>query len=94
MIVRIATEGQYRLSSALLDELNEMDNALVDQIAQYDEGEFRARFTALLALVREQGEKVADEELVESHVILPNPDISVEEAREFFTGEGLFPESV
>ncbi len=94
MIVRIATEGQYRLSSALLDQLNEMDNALVDQIAQYDEGEFRARFAALLALVREQGEKVADEELVESHVILPSPDISVEEAREFFTGEGLFPKSV
>jgi hypothetical protein len=94
MIVRIATEGQYRLSSALLDQLNEMDNALVDQIAQYDEAEFRARFAALLALVRAQGEKVADDELVESHVILPSPDISVEEAHEFFTGEGLFPESV
>lgn len=94
MIVRIATEGQYNLNSALFDQVNAMDNELVEQIAEYHEQEFTEKFTALLNLVREQGTKVPDDELLESHVILPSPDTSLEEAREFFTGEGLFPESL
>lgn len=92
MIVRIASEGQYRLPSAHLDEVNEMDDAIVDRIADCDEAEFRQRFEAMLNVVREKGEKLPADELLESHVILPHPDISLEEAREFFTGEGLFPE--
>ncbi|MGH2544399.1 MAG: PspA-associated protein PspAA [Ardenticatenaceae bacterium] len=92
MIVRISTEGQYRLSSALLDEVNEMDNALVGRIAECEEDEFRERFSAILDLVRDRGEKLPDDELVESHFILPRPDITLEEARDFFTGEGLFPD--
>ena len=92
MIVRIATEGQYRLSSSLLDQVNEMDNTIVERIAECDEREFREHFEAMLALVRAEGERLADDELLESHVILPAPDTTLEEARQFFTGEGLFPE--
>jgi hypothetical protein len=92
MIVRISTEGQYRLSSALLDEVNELDNALVERIATCDEQEFQEQFSEILDLIREKGEKVGDDELVESHVILPRPDITLEEAREFFLGNGLFPD--
>jgi hypothetical protein len=92
MIVRISTEGQYRLSSALLDEVNDLDNALVERIAICDEQEFQEQFTAILDLIRDRGEKVGDDELVESHVILPQPDITLEEAREFFLGNGLFPD--
>lgn len=91
MIVRIATEGQYRLSSALLDELNEMDNALVDEIAECDEVEFRQKFDAMLDLVRTQGTKVAPEELLESHVILPSADTTLAEALRLFVGEGVIP---
>jgi hypothetical protein len=91
MIVRIATEGQYRLSSALLDQVNEMDNELVERIAECDAAEFQQKFDAILSLIRQQGEEVPAEELVESHVILPAPDLTLEEARDFFTGEGLFP---
>ncbi|MDQ4076786.1 MAG: hypothetical protein M3220_11150 [Chloroflexota bacterium] len=92
MIVRISTEGQYRLSSALLDEVNDMDNELVERIADCEEAEFRERFDKMLELVRSQGEQVPADELVESHVILPSPDITLEEARKFFTGDGLFPD--
>lgn len=91
MIVRISTEGQYRLSSALLDKVNEMDNDLVNSIAEIDEAEFRQKFDALLALIRSEGTPLSDDELKESQVILPAPDITVEEARSFFTGEGLLP---
>ncbi len=92
MIVRISTEGQFRLSSALLDRVNELDNELVNRIAECDEAEFRERFGAMLDLVHQQGEKLADDELLESHVILPDPDLTLEEARQFFTGNGLFPD--
>ncbi len=91
MIVRISTEGQYRLDSALLDKVNEMDNDLVNSIAEIDETEFRERFEAMLNLIRSQGKQLSDDELVESQIILPAPDITVEEARSYFTGEGLLP---
>ena len=91
MIVRIATEGQYRLSSTILDQLNEMDDALVESIGTYNQDEFADKFTQMLDLVRNQGQKLTDNELLESDVILPYPDISVEEARRLFIGEGLVP---
>ena len=91
MIVRIATEGQYRLSSTILDQLNEMDDALVESIGTYNQDEFADKFTQMLDLVRNQGKKLTDNELLESDVILPYPDISVEEARRLFIGEGLVP---
>lgn len=92
MIVRISTEGQYRLSSTLLDEVNDLDNDLVNRIADCEESEFKERFATILALVRDRGEKVPDDEILESHVVLPHPDITLEEARRFFTGDGLFPD--
>lgn len=94
MIVRISSEGQYRLSSSLLDQVNDLDNELVERIASCDEAEFNQRFNAILDLIRREGEEVPLDELVESHVIIPNPDTTLEEARDFFTGDGLFPDDL
>lgn len=91
MIVRISTEGQYRVNSSLLDRLNEMDDALVGDIADCNSDDFTTRFHAMLDLIRSEGAPVGADELVESDVIVPRPDITVEEARSFFTGEGLVP---
>ncbi|MCB0077455.1 MAG: hypothetical protein KDD73_08500 [Anaerolineales bacterium] len=90
MIVRISAEGQYRLSSALLDQVNEMDDLLVEHIADIGDEAFSEQYERMLTLIREEGEKVGDDELVESHVIMPPADISAAEARSFFTGDGLF----
>lgn len=94
MIVRISTEGQYRLSSALLDQVNELDNRLVERIAECAEPEFRELFDAILDLIRHEGSRLDETELVESHVIVPRPDLSLEEARDFFIGDGLFPDDL
>jgi DNA gyrase inhibitor GyrI len=91
MIVRISSEGQYRLSSAHLDTLNELDNQLVEIIAECDEATFRTHLERLLAHVRENGELLPPDSLEESNVILPPPDITLEEARSLFVGEGLVP---
>jgi hypothetical protein len=91
MIVRIATEGQYRLSDEAMARVNEMDNQLVQLVNAQDETAFTNTFASFLEYIRSNGEKVADTELLESHVILPAPDLSVAEAAEYFSGEGLFP---
>ncbi len=91
MIVRILTEGQYELSGAFLDQLNEIDNKLVEVVEQENESEFERLLKSMLDLVRENGKEVPVDELVESDIVLPEPDITLLEAEEMFTGEGLVP---
>ena len=42
--------------------------------------------------MRANGERVADDELAGSDLILPPPDLSFAEAGREFTGEGLIPD--
>ena len=92
MIVRILTEGQFNLPGAFIDELNELDNQLVEVVEQDDNEKFGSALKALLDLVRENGTPVPVEELVESDLVLPEPDITLKEAEELFVGEGLVPD--
>ena len=92
MIARIATEGQYRLPDESAERLNELDNRAVAAIDQGDETGFRELWSQMLELVARDGNRVSDEELVESDVILPPRDISFDEASGEFTGEGLIPD--
>jgi hypothetical protein len=91
MIIRIATEGQYRASGALLDKLNRIDNQLVEALTNKDESTFQRLLSDMLALVRGQGEPLPVEELVESDLILPAPGTTLEEARSLFLADGLIP---
>ncbi|HEY8637791.1 MAG TPA: hypothetical protein VIL64_01025 [Solirubrobacteraceae bacterium] len=92
MIVRILTEGQYNLPDDLYDELNSLDNRTVTAVEASDEELFYDTFRALLDLVRDKGTPLADDDLSESSVILPPPDLTLVEAEEEFTGEGLLPD--
>jgi hypothetical protein len=91
VIVRIATEGQYELGDGDVESLNELDNEAVEACQAEDEDRFRDAFSRLLRLVRTKGHVVGEEELRASDVILPPPDVSLAEAREGFSGEGLIP---
>ena len=91
MIVRIATEGQYELPAADVDELNALDNDAVASCERDEEAGFRATYDRLLGFVREHGRPVPDDELAPSDLILPPPDVSLAEARKEFSGEGLIP---
>ena len=92
MIVRIATEDQYRLPDEDAARLNELDNQAVAAVDADDEDRFHEVFEEMLRLVREDGHKLGDDELEESDVILPPPDTSFSEAAHEFTGEGLIPD--
>jgi hypothetical protein len=91
VIVRIATEGQYELADGDVEALNQLDNNAVTACATDDEQRFRAAFAQLLDLVRSKGQLVEDDDLRGSDLILPPPDVSLEEAKAEFTGEGLIP---
>jgi hypothetical protein len=92
VIVRIATESQYRLPEDAADELNELDNQVVVAIEAGDEDRFHELFEQLIDLVRRAGQPLEEDALEESDVIIPPPDISFVEAAEEFTGEGLIPD--
>lgn len=92
MIVRVAGEGQYRIPDEDQDKLNELDNAAVEAVEAGDEARFQELWGQMLALVESDGNALDDDELVESDIILPPRDISLEEARSEFTGDGLIPD--
>jgi hypothetical protein len=91
VIVRISNEGQYELSDDDVAALNELDNEAVAACDSEDETKFHIAFTQLLEFVRSKGQPVADDVLEGSDVILPPPDVSLEEAKSEFSGEGLIP---
>lgn len=91
MIVRVATEGQYELDDADIEHLNELDNRAVACCTEDDEQGFHEAFGELLEFVRTKGRPVEDDDLRGSDVILPPPDVSLEEAKTEFQGEGLLP---
>lgn len=91
MIVRISSEGQFNLPGSYIDRLNEIDNALVEAVEAEDQPAFETLLKRMLDLVREHGEPVPVDELVESDLILPEPDLTLREAEELFVGEGLVP---
>jgi hypothetical protein len=91
VIVRIATEGQYEVDDDAIAALNELDNQAVSACELGDEDQFHATYTKLLELIRTKGRALEDGELEGSDLILPPPDVSLEEAKAEFSGEGLIP---
>ena len=94
MIVRVSAEGQYRLPDEDAARLNELDNLAVAAAQANDQDAFRDAWHQMLDLVQFDGKPVAEDELLESDVILPPRDLSFDEARRDFSGEGLSPEGL
>ncbi len=92
MIVRVFSDGQYRIPDDVQARLHELDLATVEAIDENDEAAFRSSYGALIELIHANGERLADDDLAASDLMLPPSDITLEEAREEFTGEGLLPD--
>ena len=91
MIVRILGEGQFNLPGAVIDELNDLDNRMVEAVEAEDRDALHSLLVEMETLVRDKGEPVPLDELVESDLILPETDLTLEEAESLFVGEGLLP---
>jgi hypothetical protein len=92
MIVRIFTEGQYRIPDAAQDRLRELDRATHAAIEADDEEGYQRSYRELLELIRSEGEPLADDDLSNSDLMLPPPDTTLAEVKAEFTGEGLIPD--
>lgn len=89
MIVRILGKGQFKLDGKLIDRLNKMDNEIVDHVAKGDEVNFRKSLDRLIAAVGELGEPLDPAAIVRSDLIIPPEDLSFDEAKKVFSGQGL-----
>ncbi|GAB2481974.1 hypothetical protein GCM10027030_15110 [Luteococcus sediminum] len=94
MIVRILGEGQWRIDEGALADLNTLDQQVEDALAAGDEPALQSALARLLDEIR-GGQPVADDELVESDLIVPDASSSLSEVSSFLAeqgqGEGLIP---
>jgi hypothetical protein len=91
MIIRIMNENQYIVPSIYYDDINSIDNEIVKLIAKGDVKGFKTKYGELISLIRKNGVPMDPKTLKNSDLIVPPADISFEEAKRIFTGEGLIP---
>jgi hypothetical protein len=92
MIVRLMGEGQYRIDDQLRGELDELDTRAVGALDSEDEPALDDVLDEMWALVRERGERLPDDDLSASDLIIPPSDLTLEETRKLFSEEGLIPD--
>jgi hypothetical protein len=89
-------EGQYEIDKKHLDAVNKIDNNIVKIVKSKDEKvvatAFKTEYKKLIDYVRKNGKKIPNEIIKPSDLIIPPADLTLEEARKIFTGEGLIPE--
>ena len=89
MIVRILGIGQFKLDDRHIDSLNKIDNQIVEHVSKGREKEFRADLAKIISMIQENGEAIDPAEIISSDIIVPPADMTLEEARQVFSGEGL-----
>jgi hypothetical protein len=94
LIVRLLGEGQFRVDDSLVAKLNELDDAIVHAVEAGDERALWNGLQALADAVRQNGERLADDDLCPSDAVIPPEDLSLEEARELLADDGLIPDPV
>ncbi len=81
MIVRIMGYGQWTIEPEDLAALNELDEQLEGAADRGDQSGVGAALRGLFDAIRELGTQVPDDVIVESDLVLPDLDATVEEVR-------------
>ncbi len=92
MIVRIMGEGQFEVDDEVAKGLNDLDEQAEQALEAGDAERLGELLGRMADAVRTNGIRLADEDLSPSEAIVPPPDLSLEEARELFEGDGLVPD--
>lgn len=94
-VVRIMGQGQFTVDNITLKRLNEIDDSIVQLVSKEksDDVEFKKQLTELTNIVEAKGKPLDPKEIIQSDIILPSPDLSVDEAKRLFNGEGVIPET-
>jgi len=91
MIIRIMGEGQFELPDDSAEGLNALDAQVESAVESGDDDAFAAAFAQLLERVRAHGAAIADDALVDSDLVLPPSDATVDEVARLLGDEGLIP---
>lgn len=92
MIVRVMGDAQYDVDDEVAKGLNDLDNQAEQALQAGDEEQLRELLRRMAEQVRANGARLADEDLKPSEAIVPPDDLSLDEARQLFDGEGLIPD--
>jgi len=92
MIVRLMSEGQYEIDETARERLNELDDKAVAALEAGDEDTLDRHLEEMWALVKSEGKELPAEALEASDCIVPPADLTLEETRALFDGEGLIPD--
>ena len=106
-VARIMGLGQYRIDSSTVSALNKIDNEIVKLVNGKEsvpltgntdekgneniEPKFQKLLGQIISLIKKKGRPVKSHEIIPSDFMVPPSDISLEEARKMFRGEGLVP---
>lgn len=92
-IVRIMGHGQFTVDVWTLRKLNDIDHALVEIVSRErsDDSEFKQRLAELNDMVIKNGKPLDPHGIIKSDIILPSADLSIDEAKKLFSGEGVIP---
>ena len=92
MIVRLMGEGQFRADDDLLGRLNGLDEEAQAAADAGNEPELDRVLDEMWQLVQSGGERLADDDLSASDVVIPPSDLTLEETQRLFSDEGLIPD--
>ncbi|MDO5067368.1 MAG: hypothetical protein Q4D96_08830 [Propionibacteriaceae bacterium] len=97
MIVRLMGLGQWVMEPEQLLELNEIDEAVEAAVEAGDQAGLRIELERLVAAVQANGSEVPDDLIVESDLVLPDVNATLDEVRELLASTsdfyGLVPDS-
>jgi hypothetical protein len=100
IIVRVSGQGQFKVNREILDRINDIDNSIVNLLENTDtdvdvnsikvkQKELNEKVNEIINLIRTNGMPLDDKEIIQSQIMIPNQDISVDEAKKIFRGEGI-----
>lgn len=92
MIVRLMGEGQFEVDDEVAKGLNDLDEKAGEAVERGDEEQLRVLLDRMAEAVRTNGSRVPDDDLRGSDAIVPPEDLSLDEAKQLFDGEGLIPD--
>jgi hypothetical protein len=92
VIARLMGEGQYRIDDELRGQLNELDDRAAQALEADDEPALDGVLDEMWEVVRSRGERLPDDDLSASDVVIPPSDLTLEETKKLFSEDGLVPD--
>jgi hypothetical protein len=92
VIVRLMGEGQFQVDDGLRAQLDELDDRAQAAADADDEPELDRVLDQMWQLIQDRGERLADDDLSASDVVVPPSDLTLEETKRLFSDEGLIPD--